>query len=72
MTEATEKLISVALDAMETLPMDYGDLDLLSAVYTIALRVTDAAVKKNENMRPMAVQAAQLLLIRLANSSRPQ
>jgi len=66
MTEAAEKLVSAALDAMETLPDDYGDMDLLNAVYTIALRVTDACVKKNENMRSMAVQATEILLLRLA------
>jgi len=64
------RLVTVALTAMEEIQVmdDLDDTVLLSASYSLALRVTDAAIERNPELRTQCTQGAQLLLMRCAKT----
>lgn len=65
----TEVLVYKALLAMEA--EDAEPKDLMLAGFTIALRMSEAVLEHQESLRPIAVQAAQVLLLNLANKGAP-
>lgn len=68
--DAIDTLVQAALNAMEDVSVKYTEQDLMAAAFTMCIRCTTAALKQNENLRPLALQATQILMMGLANPSR--
>jgi hypothetical protein len=69
-----DRLVLAALNAMEEvqLEQDFDEKAILLAAYTVCLRVTDAAIARNEETRLMCLAAAQLLMARCEDGSPRQ
>ena len=62
-----EHLIAAGLEGMEGLNEPYTDQELLSAAFSLALRVLVAACHTNPTIRPLARAGAQILLMQCAD-----
>ena len=64
MASVVEHLIQAGLEGMESLGEPYNDQELLSAAFSLTLRILDAACKTNPQILPMARSGTQILLMR--------
>jgi len=69
-TATVNRLITVALDAMEAADEDFSELELLSACFTLALRTAQAAIQRDPASRPTVAKAAEMLLLQCADERR--
>jgi hypothetical protein len=68
--DTVNHLVHAALDAMEHIPDEFNDRELLSASFTLAMRCADVAIKRNESLRASVLQASQLFLLRYVEETK--
>lgn len=67
MPSTVDRLIHAAVDAMEHAHADATDEELLAACFTMALRMSTAATKRNPAIAGQVEAGARLLLMQCAN-----
>lgn len=65
-----EQLVNAGLDGMQTVGGTYSGAELLSAVFTLALRTVKATLVKNPECLPYVKQAVGILLLECAEPSK--
>jgi hypothetical protein len=69
-TSTVDRLIDVAVTAMQHTGEEFSDLELLSACFTIALRTANVVQRRHPELQPMIMQAAQLVLLNCADEQK--
>lgn len=70
-SDRVDLLIDKALYALSEAAPDSSTGEILSAAFTMTLRLMLAAIKAQPALRPQCVQAAQLLLLETHDPGKP-
>lgn len=62
-----DHLIDAAVSAMERVPGEFSDLEVLSACFTMALRTATVMQQRHPELHDQILRAAQLVLLNCAN-----
>ena len=65
--DVVERIIQAALAGMEELPDQFTNRQLLSAVFTIALRTSQMAVQREPHLREAVRQGCEVLMLHLVD-----